>query len=644
MNNTLPTDYQNFIALSRYARWKEDEQRRETWGETVSRYFDYMTKHLKDKHSFTLTSSLRNELEEAVLSQEVMPSMRALMTSGPALDRCHVGGYNCSYVPVDSPRAFDETMYILMCGTGVGFSVERHNIEKLPIVNEDFHETDTVIKVGDSRPGWAKSLKELIAMLYTGQVPKWDTSEVREAGARLKTFGGRASGPQPLVELFDFCIEVFRKAAGRRLYPIECHDIMCKIGEVVVVGGVRRSALISLSNLNDDQMRNAKAGQWWEYEGQRSLANNSVAYKGKPEMGTFMREWMALYDSKSGERGIFNRQSAKKQAAKNGRRDADWDFGCNPCSEIILRPYQFCNLSEVVVRDTDTEATLRRKVGLATTLGTFQATLTDFKYLRKVWKNNTEEERLLGVSLTGIMDNKLMANKVRTADLAEMLEELKAVSVKVNASISKKLGINQSTAITCIKPSGTVSQLTDAASGIHARHNPYYIRTVRGDNKDPLTQFLVDAGIPSEPDVMKPDSTTVFSFPMKSPNSAVCRTDMTAIEQLNLWLTYQRHWCEHKPSVTISVKEDEWMDVGAWTYEHFDEVSGISFLPFSEHTYKQAPYQDCDKAEYTAMLKTMPKAIDWNKLQEFEKEDTTSGGRELACTAGTCEVVDLTAN
>ena len=644
MNNTLPTDYQNFIALSRYARWKEDEQRRETWGETVSRYFDYMTKHLKDKHSFTLTSSLRNELEEAVLSQEVMPSMRALMTSGPALDRCHVGGYNCSYVPVDSPRAFDETMYILMCGTGVGFSVERHNIEKLPIVSEDFHETDTVIKVGDSRPGWAKSLKELIAMLYTGQVPKWDTSDVREAGARLKTFGGRASGPQPLVELFDFCIEVFRKAAGRRLYPIECHDIMCKIGEVVVVGGVRRSALISLSNLNDDQMRNAKAGQWWEYEGQRSLANNSVAYKNKPEMGTFMREWMALYDSKSGERGIFNRQSAKKQAAKNGRRDADWDFGCNPCSEIILRPYQFCNLSEVVVRDTDTEATLRRKVGLATTLGTFQATLTDFKYLRKVWKNNTEEERLLGVSLTGIMDNKLMANKVRTADLAEMLEELKAVSVKVNASISKKLGINQSTAITCIKPSGTVSQLTDAASGIHARHNPYYIRTVRGDNKDPLTQFLVDAGIPSEPDVMKPDSTTVFSFPMKSPNSAVCRTDMTAIEQLNLWLTYQRHWCEHKPSVTISVKEDEWMDVGAWTYEHFDEVSGISFLPFSEHTYKQAPYQDCDKAEYTAMLKTMPKAIDWNKLQEFEKEDTTSGGRELACTAGTCEVVDLTAN
>tara|TARA_R110000824_G_scaffold3154_8_gene14662 strand:- start:1208 stop:3139 length:1932 start_codon:yes stop_codon:yes gene_type:complete len=642
MNNILPTDYQNFIALSRYARWKEDEQRRETWSETVSRYFDYMTKHLADKHGFKITSSLRAELEDAVLTQEVMPSMRALMTSGPALDRCHVGGYNCSYVPVDSPRAFDETMYVLMCGTGVGFSVERSNVEKLPTVSEDFNHTDTVIKVGDSRPGWAKSLKELIAMLYTGQLPKYDVSEVRAAGARLKTFGGRASGPQPLVELFDFCVEVFRKAAGRKLYPIECHDLMCKIGEVVVVGGVRRSALISLSNLNDDQMRNAKAGQWWEYEGQRALANNSVAYKGKPEMGTFMREWMSLYDSKSGERGIFNRQSAQKQAAKNGRRDADWAFGCNPCSEIILRPYQFCNLSEVVVRDTDTVTTLKRKVALATTLGTFQSTLTDFKYLRKVWKNNTEEERLLGVSLTGIMDSKLMSGKSSTK-LEPMLEELKEISVQTNATIAKRLGINQSTAITCIKPSGTVSQLTDASSGIHARHNPHYIRTVRGDNKDPLTQFLVDVGIPAEPDVTKPDSTTVFSFPMKSPRSAVCRVDMTAIEQLELWLVYQRHWCEHKPSVTISVKEDEWMEVGAWTYEHFDEVSGISFLPFSEHTYKQAPYQDCTAEEYKSMLKQMPKQIDWDKLQEFEKEDTTSGGRELACTAGVCEVVDLTA-
>jgi ribonucleoside-triphosphate reductase (thioredoxin) len=645
ISNTLPTDYQNFIALSRYARWKEDEQRRETWGETVERYFDYMEKHLADQHNYALPETLRAELEEAVLNQAIMPSMRALMTSGPALDRCHVGGYNCSYVPVDSPRAFDETMYILMCGTGVGFSVERHCIEKLPIVNEEFHETDTVIKVGDSRPGWAKSLKELIAMLYTGQIPKWDVSEVRPAGARLKTFGGRASGPQPLVELFEFVIQKFKGAAGRRLYPIECHDIMCKIGEVVVVGGVRRSALISLSNLNDDQMAHAKSGQWWENEGQRALANNSVAYKQKPEMGTFMREWLALYDSKSGERGIFNRQSAKVQAAKNGRRDVEHDFGCNPCSEIILRPYQFCNLSEVVVRESDTVETLKEKVRLATILGTFQATLTNFKYLRKIWKDNTEQERLLGVSLTGIMDNAVTAGQSAKlgTNIGQILETLRDVAIDANKAMAWELGIEQSAAITCVKPSGTVSQLVDSASGIHARHNPYYIRTVRGDNKDPLTQFLISQGIPNEPDVMKPDSTTVFSFPMKSPKNAVTRTGMTAIEQLELWLTYQRYWCEHKPSVTISVKENEWMAVGAWVYEHFDEVSGISFLPFSEHTYQQAPYQDIDADTYKEWAAKMPKNVDWSLLQEFEKEDTTSGGRELACTAGVCEIVDIAA-
>ena len=644
-SNQLPTDYQNFIALSRYARWKEDEQRRETWGETVTRYFDYISKHLKDNHSYKLDKKLRDELETAVLNQDIMPSMRALMTSGPALDRCHVGGYNCSYVPVDSPRAFDETMYILMCGTGVGFSVERHSIEKLPIVNEDMHPTDTVIKVGDSRPGWAKSLRELISLLYAGQIPKWDTSEVRAAGERLKTFGGRASGPAPLEELFEFVVSKFKNAAGRRLYPIECHDIMCKIGEVVVVGGVRRSALISLSNLNDDQMAHAKAGQWWENEGQRALANNSVAYKTKPEMGTFMREWLSLYDSKSGERGIFNRESAKKQAAKNGRRDADHDFGCNPCSEIILRPYQFCNLSEVVARESDTQQSLTNKVRLATILGTFQSTLTNFKYIRNIWKKNTEEERLLGVSLTGILDNALLAGKSAEMgmNIDTTLSALKDEAVRTNEALAKKLGIPQSTAITCVKPSGTVSQLVDSASGIHARHNPYYIRTVRGDNKDPLTQFLIAEGIPAEPDVMKPDSTTVFSFPMKSPMGAVTRTEMTAIEQLELWLKYQLHWCEHKPSVTISVKENEWMEVGAWVYDNFDEVSGISFLPFSEHTYKQAPYQDCTEEEYNNMLTMMPDSVDWSKLSDFEKEDTTSGGRELACTAGVCEVVDLTA-
>ena len=645
ISNYLPTDYQNFIALSRYARWKEDEQRRETWGETVARYFDYMTKHLKKTCNYTLEDSLREELEEAVLEQRVMPSMRALMTSGPALDRCHVGGYNCSYVPVDSPRAFDETMYILMCGTGVGFSVERSNIDKLPIVNEHFEKSDTIIKVDDSRPGWARALRELIAMLYAGQIPKWDVSEVRPAGARLKTFGGRASGPQPLIELFNFCIEKFKGASGRRLWPIEAHDIMCKIGEVVVVGGVRRSALISLSNLGDDQMAHAKSGQWWENEGQRALANNSVAYKFKPEIGTFMREWVSLYESKSGERGIFNRASAIKQAEKNGRRDTDYAFGCNPCSEIILRPYQFCNLSEVVARASDNKESLAWKVQMATILGTFQSTMTDFKYLRKVWQKNTEEERLLGVSLTGIMDNQILSGKssVYGMNIGSLLEELRDVAVETNRVFAQHLGIAQSTAITCVKPSGTVSQLVDSASGIHARHNPYYVRTVRGDNKDPLTQFLMSQGIPAEPDVMKPESTTVFSFPMKAPSGAVTRTEMTAIEQLELWLLYQRHWSEHKPSVTISVKEHEWMDVGAWVYRNFDEVSGISFLPFSEHTYQQAPYQDIDAEKYEELNMSMPDNVDWSLLQEFEKEDNTSGGRELACSAGVCEVVDLTA-
>lgn len=642
MRNYLPTDYQNFIALSRYARWKEEEQRRETWVETVDRYFDYMDDHLQKNHNYTITKALKEKLSTNIMSLGIMPSMRALMTSGVALDRCHVAGYNCSYIPVDSPRSFDECMYILMCGTGVGFSVERENVDKLPVVNEHFENSTTTIRVDDSRQGWAKALRELIAMLYVGQIPTWDVSQVRPAGARLKTFGGRASGPAPLEELFQFCIEKFTGAKGRRLFPIECHDIMCKIGEVVVVGGVRRSALISLSNLGDDQMRHAKSGQWWENEGQRALANNSVAFKGKPEMGTFMREWTSLYESKSGERGIFNRQAAKVKALENGRRNADHYFGCNPCSEIILRPYQFCNLTEVVCRETDDIEKLKDKVRLATILGTFQSTLTRFKYLRKVWKDNTEEERLLGVSLTGILDCPVLSPD--NSNLIVNLKVLKEVAVETNKKIAKDLGIPQSTAITCIKPSGTVSQLVDSASGIHARHSDYYVRTVRGDNKDPLTQFMKDAGIPAEPDVMKPDSTTVFSFPMKSPSGAVTRTEMTAIEQLDYWLLFQRHWCEHKPSVTISVKEHEWMRVGAWVYDNFDEVSGISFLPFSEHTYKQAPYQDIKEEEYDVLTKAMPTAIDWSKLQEFEKEDTTSGSKELACTAGVCEMVDIEAS
>jgi len=641
MSNMLPTTYQQFIHKSRYARWLDSEQRREDWDETVDRYVDFMVNQVRGKHNYELPKKDVEEIREAILNLEVMPSMRAMMTSGPALARDNISGYNCSYIPVDSPRSFDECMYILMCGTGVGFSVERENVDKLPVVSDAMHETDTVIKVGDSKPGWAKSLRELIALLYAGQIPTWDMSQVRAAGERLKTMGGRASGPQPLDDLFRFTVETFKKAQGRRLFPIECHDLMCKIGEIVVVGGVRRSALISLSNLNDDQMAHAKSGQWWENEGQRALANNSVAYKGKPEIGTFMREWVALYESKSGERGMFNREAADKQVAQNGRRETGHMWGTNPCSEIILRPYQFCNLSEVMVRETDDLVSLKRKVRIATILGTLQSTLTDFKYLRSVWKKNTEEERLLGVSLTGIMDHAVLSKNV---DSKRWLQEMREESVKTNDKYANMLGIPVSAAITCVKPSGTVSQLTDTASGIHARHNDYYIRTVRGDNKDPLTQFMIEAGVPHERCVMKPDSTTVFSFAMKSPSNAVTRTQMTAIEQLELWKTYAIHWCEHKPSVTISVKEDEWMDVGAWVYANFDVASGVSFLPHSDHTYQQAPYQDIEKEDYLEWQQSYSYIkLDWNQLSLFEKEDNTSGSRELACTAGVCEVVDLSA-
>ena len=641
MNNMLPTPYQQFIHKSRYARWLEDKQRREDWSETVERYLKFMVYQVKGKHQYDLPAKDIEDIRDAILGQEIMPSMRAMMTAGPALARDNICGYNCSYIPVDSPRAFDECMYILMCGTGVGFSVERENVDKLPVISDAMHDTDTVIKVGDSKPGWAKSLRELIALLYAGQIPMWDLSEVRASGERLKTMGGRASGPGPLNDLFVFTVELFKKAQGRRLFPIECHDLMCKIGEIVVVGGVRRSALISLSNLNDDQMAHAKSGAWWENEGQRALANNSVAYKGKPEMGTFMREWLALYESKSGERGIFNRGAADAQVARNERRETGHMWGTNPCSEIILRPYQFCNLSEVVVRENDTLESLKRKVRLATILGTLQSTLTDFKYLRKVWKTNTEDERLLGVSLTGIMDHSILS---KTVDSPRWLEEMKQVAVDANLKYANALGIPQSAAITCVKPSGTVSQLVDAASGIHARHNDYYIRTVRGDNKDPLTQFLKEQGVYSEADVTKPDTTTVFSFAMRSPDAAVTRTDMTAVEQLELWKTYAVHWCEHKPSVTISVKEHEWMQVGSWIYDNFDVASGVSFLPHTDHSYQQAPYQDIEREEYLEWQQRFGAfEIDWDALSEYEKEDNTSGSRELACTAGSCEVVDLNA-
>ena len=636
-NNYLPTTYQEFIHLSRYSRWLPEEERRETWDETVARYFDFFTEHLKDTANFTLTKELRNELEQAVLGLRVMPSMRCIMTAGEALKRENIAGYNCSYVAVDRPQAFDEILYILMNGTGVGFSVERQYVSQLPTIADEFFETETTITVADSKLGWAKALKELIGMLYIGQIPRWDLSKIRPAGAPLKTFGGRASGPEPLESLLNFTVNVFKNAAGRKLSSIEAHDVVCKIAEVVVVGGVRRSALISLSNLSDDRMRAAKSGQWWNDNPQRALANNSAAYAEKPDIGVFMDEWKSLYDSKSGERGIFNRESAVWMASKNGRRNVkDYEFGTNPCSEIILRNREFCNLSEVVVRASDTRESLLEKVRLATILGTFQSTLVNFKYVSKAWKNNCEEERLLGVSLTGIMDCKLTNGKDK--DIAILLKDLKSVAIQTNREFAGKLGINQSVAVTCVKPSGTVSQLTDSASGIHARHNPYYIRTVRGDKKDPLTRMMTDVGFPVEDDAMNPSHTSVFSFPMKVDRGAVFRTDMSAIEQLELWKTYQENWCEHKPSVTISVKEHEWLDVGAWVYENFSYMSGVSFLPFSEHTYKQAPYQDCTKEEYEILLNQMPKVVEWEKLAEYEQTDMTIGAQELACAAGFCEI------
>ena len=630
MSNQLPTDYQSFIHKSRYAKYSDGEGR-ESWDDTVTRYSVNIIRDLVDPET-------KYKLEQAILGLEVMPSMRSLMTAGVAAERDNTCMYNCSFLPVDDLKSFDEAMFILLCGTGVGFSVERQFITKLPEVPQLF-QSETNIMVKDSKEGWAKALRQLIALLYSGEIPTWDVSKVRAAGAPLKTFGGRASGPAPLVDLFNFTINTFNKAEGRKLSSIECHDIMCKIGEVVVVGGVRRSAMISLSNLSDDRMRSAKSGAWWENNPQRALANNSVSYTEKPDSLSFMKEWMSLVESGSGERGIFNREASKKQAAKNGRRDPNYDFGTNPCSEIILRPYQFCNLTEVVVRATDNIDTLSEKVRLATILGTIQATFTKMPYLRKLWQTNTEEERLLGVSLTGIMDNPLMTLKNKGLD--KTLEHLKSIAVATNAEWAERLGIPVSTAISCVKPSGTVSQLVDSSSGIHARHSPYYIRTVRGDNKDPLTQFMKDQGIPNAPEVFKPDQTTVFSFPMKAPTGAVCTADMPAIEQLEMWLAYQRSWCEHKPSVTINVKNDEWFEVGAFVYKHFDEMSGVSFLPFDDHTYQQAPYQACGKSDYTMLKSLMPKRIDWTKLSEYESEDNTAGSQTLACSGDSCEIVDL---
>jgi ribonucleoside-diphosphate reductase alpha chain len=645
----LPTDYQTYIHKSRYAKWFDDIARRENWFETVKRYIDFFQDKLPEDIDGKGLAKF-GELQGQICDLNVMPSMRCMMTAGKALERDNVAGYNCSYRAVDDIRAFDEIMYVLLCGTGVGFSVERQYISNLPPIAEEFYETDTTIIVPDSKIGWASSYRELISLLYGGKIPKWDMSKIRPAGARLKTFGGRASGPEPLEDLFKFTIEVFKNAAGRKLNSIECHDLVCKVADIVVVGGVRRSALISLSNLTDERMRVAKSGQWWTDNKQRELANNSVCYTEKPDTGIFLKEWTALYESKSGERGIFSREAAQRVAARNERRDPNYDFGTNPCSEIILRSKQFCNLTEVVVRPEDTLETLKSKVEYATILGTLQSTLTNFRYLSKAWQRNTEEERLLGVSLTGIMDHPVLSGRDSKDPVYLMgdkeiellpywLRELKEVAIETNREWAERLDIPASTAITCVKPSGTVSQLVDSSSGIHPRYSQYYIRTVRTDKKDPLYGFLKDQGVPVEDAIGKEDSTAVFSFPMAAPtNGSVMRDDMTAIEQLELWKMYAEHWCEHKPSITVYVREDEWLEVGAWVNKHFDLVSGVSFLPHSDHTYKQAPYQEISEDEYKEAIKEMPE-IDWDKFTEYELTDMTTGSQELACTAGGCEVL-----
>ncbi len=622
--------YQQFIHKSRYARWLPEEKRRETWAETVTRYVGFWVDRgqLDDKTS--------DKMWHAIHNLEVMPSMRCMMTAGEALDKDNVAGFNCSYLAIDSPRSFDELMYVLMCGTGVGFSVERNFINKLPTIAESFHKTDSVIVVSDSKIGWASAFRELIAMLYAGKIPQWDISRIRPSGARLKTFGGRASGPEPLIDLFNFCVEVFQKAKGRQLTSIECHDVVCKIADIVVVGGVRRSALISLSNLSDQRMARAKAGDWWRNEGHRRLANNSVAYTEKPDFESFLSEMQTMYESKAGERGIFSRVAAQKIAGRNGRRDPEQDFGTNPCSEIILRSNQFCNLSEIVVRENDTLATLKEKAEIASIIGTLQATLTDFRYLRNCWKRNTEEEALLGVSMTGIMDHYLLS-KGGSKDLSKWLEEVRDVCVATNKKWSEKLGINQSAAITCVKPSGTVSQLVDSASGIHPRFSKHYIRRVRSDKKDPLAIFMESRGFPVEQDVMSPTS-SVFSFPVKAPKKSVTVSEVGAMQQLELWKAYQNHWCEHKPSITVYYTDSEFLQIAQWIWDNFDLCSGISLLPYSDHVYQQAPYEEIDEAKYKELLSTVPD-VNWEGLGEFEEEDNTTGSQELACVGGACEIV-----
>lgn len=634
---TLPTDYQNLIHVTRYSRWSDEAMRRETWDETTKRCVNFwLARGL-------INNTIYNELYDSIYGLQVMPSMRCMMTAGEALARDNVAGYNCAFLSISDVASFAEMMYILMCGTGVGFSVERQYTNKLPELPSELHNSRTTIVVGDDRIAWARGFQMLLNCLYLGEIPQWDLSELRPAGSRLKTFGGRSSGPGPLEDLFKFTTSVFRRAVDddrRRLTSVECHDICCKIGEVVVSGGVRRSALISLSNLSDDRMRMAKSGNWYDATPWRALANNSATYTERPDSSIFIDEWRSLIQSKSGERGIYNVRAAQRQAARSGRRRTDFHFGTNPCSEIILRDMQFCNLSEIVARPADSLDNLLDKARLATIIGTLQSTLTDFRFLRTDWKRNCEEERLLGVSLTGITDHPVLNGGNGTAVLADWLEEIKDVCIATNREWADSLGINRSTAITCVKPSGTVSQLVNSASGIHTRYARYYIRRVTLDTKDPVCQMLKDSGFPGKPASSQHDRSWLFEFPMKSPDTCLTRHDLSALEQLELWMVYQEHWCEHKPSCTIYVKDSEWMDVGAWVYRNFDKISGLSFLPSidGETIYAGVtPYEEIDEQTYEQLKAVLPK-IDWSLLLKYETTDETTSSRELACTAQSCEI------
>lgn len=642
MSNSM-SPYQSFIAISRYSRWVEEKQRREFWEESADRYLTFLSEHALNNYGYDMSDDM-SFLREKFVGLEALGSMRALMTAGPALERSNIAGYNCSYLPMDDVVAFDELLYILMNGTGVGFSVEKKYVEKLPVVPKfikSFYAQ--TIYISDSKEGWAHALRALVSALYAGSVPSWDVGAVRPAGARLKTFGGRSSGPEPLVELFEFVTKIFKGAIGRKLTTLEVFDIVCKIASVVVVGGVRRSALIALTDLDDQDLATAKSGEWYIEHPYRGLANVSAVYNERPTQSQFMQEWHTIYDSKSGERGIFNREASRNQAAKYGRRDPSIDYGTNPCSEIILRPYQFCNLSTVVVQQGDTLAQLADKINAAAIFGTVQSTLTDFNYLRPVWKENTEEERLLGISMTGQMGHPVLNGSKGTEELEIWLNYLRGIAVATNIVWADKLGINPSAAVTCVKPEGTTSQLANAASGMHTWHSKFYRRNVRADKKDPLTRLMIDAGVPYEDDVMN-NSAVVFGFPVAAPEDALTRTDLGAIKHLDLWLAYQRHFTEHKPSVTITIKEDEWLDTAAWVWKNFDELSGVAFLPYSDHTYTQAPYEDLTKGEYDVMVSEMPASIPWEDLSWYELFDQTVGTQSLACTADGgqgCEVVDL---